>query len=152
MNNFILCHKVGKLTGCDFCGFTFYFDNHLRFFDYSRVNLLIIFHFHFLFFTSTFYFWQPPAFLRLFMVEFAYHFFTFTFYFSLSTLTMIPVSWRPSVAEVVWKAAPAATCIPFHLYHHTLNSRNTIHSLEMKFVLCVPSINNSDLQKPLVIV
>ena len=26
------------------------------------------------------------------------------------------VSWRPSVAEVVWKAAPAATCIPFHLY------------------------------------
>ena len=31
--------------------------------------------------------------------------------------------------------------------HHTLNSRNTIHSLEMKFVLCVQSIaNNSDLQ------
>ena len=30
--------------------------------------------------------------------------------------------------------------------HQALNSRNTIHSLEMKFVLCVPSINNSDLQ------
>ena len=36
------------------------------------------------------------------------------------------VSWRPSVAEEVWKAAPAATCIPFHLCHQTLNSRNTI--------------------------
>ena len=79
--NHFICHKVGKLTGCDFCGFTFYFDNHLRFFDYSRVNLLIIFHFHFLFFTFTFYFWQPPAFLWLFTGEFAYYFFTFTFYF-----------------------------------------------------------------------
>ena len=43
MDHFILCHKVGKLTGCDFCGFTFYFDNHLRFFDYSRVNMSVIF-------------------------------------------------------------------------------------------------------------
>jgi hypothetical protein len=31
--------EVNKITGCDFCGFTFYFDNHLRFFDYSRVAI-----------------------------------------------------------------------------------------------------------------
>ena len=31
--------EVHKITGCDFCGFTFYFDNHLRFFDYSRVAI-----------------------------------------------------------------------------------------------------------------
>ena len=67
-------------------------------------------------------------------------------------LVVETVSWQPSVAEEVWKAAPAATCIPFHL--HTKHSTQEIqfHSLEMKFVLCVPSINNSDLQKPLVIV
>ena len=54
-------HKVGKLTGCDFCGFTFYFDNHLRFFDYSRVNLLIIFSLSFSIFHFHFLFWQPPS-------------------------------------------------------------------------------------------
>ena len=31
---------VKKITGCDFCWFSFNFDNHLRFRNYSRVNLI----------------------------------------------------------------------------------------------------------------
>ena len=54
------------------------------------------------------------------------------------------VSWRPSVAEVVWKGAPA----PAFLRLYTTHTRNTIHSLEMEVcIVCVHSIaNNSDLQ------
>jgi len=59
---------------------------------------------------------------------------------------MIPVSWRPSVAEVVWKAAPAATCIPFHLY--TTHSTQEIQFTPWRWSLyCVCQVSTTRICK-----